>query len=103
MIQFTRRAALRDDALIPRAKGLAVELDRYLEKKHKIRVRVGVREFGFSSMIWFFDAPNFEMVQDINDQLSKDRDYWEMIDKNRDLWAPGAMKDGMVNFIHRDP
>ena len=102
MSQFTRRVALRDASLLPRAKAVAYELNRHLANTHKIKVHVGTPVDGSSSsMVWLFDAPSFDGLEDLNERLLQDQDYWALIEKNRDLWVSGPKRDGIVNLINR--
>lgn len=98
MYSFTRTASLHNAAVAPRALGFGIELAGYLNKTYNLKLRCGLEMFGTANIHWQFDVDTLDALAELNKRLFDDKAYWAMLDKVKDLWVPGSMRDTVVQY-----
>ena len=98
MFRFERCATVRTTADIPAAVQFASEITAYLNKRHSLGMRFGVEIFGAPCVHWYFDGESLDRMTQMNSALMKDPDYLGMLDKVKDIWLSGSLKDTIVGL-----
>ncbi len=98
MYRFTRYATLQTGAVVPQAIGFAMELCGYLNKTYKVQVKAGMEMFGGMNLHWEMEIDSLDKLSEINTKLISDKAYWSMIEKGKDFWVEGSLRDQIVNF-----
>lgn len=98
MYRFTRTATLNNAAYTPMAMNFATEVCGYLNKTYKLNMKVGMEMFGDLKLYWQFEVDSLENLAAVNTKLMQDKTYWAMLDKTKEIWVHGSLKDTVVNF-----
>jgi hypothetical protein len=99
MYRFTRYATLQNAAIVPQAIGWSTELCGYLNKTYKLPLKAGVELFGNLNVHWEFEMDSLDKMSELNTKLLSDKSYLQMLEKGKDFWVAGTVKDQIVNFV----
>ncbi len=99
MYRFTRYATLHNAAIVPQAIGWSTELCGYLNKTYKLPLKTGVELFGNLNVHWEFEMDSLDKMSELNTKLLSDKSYLQMLEKGKDFWVAGTVKDQIVNFV----
>lgn len=95
---FKRVATIATAANTPKAMGFAMELTGYLNKTYNINLRVGMEMFGGLNLHWFYEVDSLEKITALNMKLMEDKSYWAMLEKGKEFWIDGSLKDSIVMY-----
>lgn len=98
MIRFLRKAQLKNGAYVPAATAFSMELTGYMRKEYDIDIKFGIEMFGDTAIHWQLDVPDLAALEELNGKLMKNKDYWDMLEKAKEFWVDGSLKDVVVNF-----
>lgn len=98
MIRFLRKAQLKNGAYVPAATAFSMELTGYMRKEYDIDIKFGIEMFGDTAIHWQLDVPDLATLEELNGKLMKNKDYWDMLEKAKEFWVDGSLKDVVVNF-----
>ena len=98
MYHFTRTVTLRNAAVTPKAIGFAMELTGYLNKTYNLTARCGMELYGSMNIHWHLESDSLDKLSALNGKLIEDKNYWSMIEKGKEYWLDGSLKDTVVNF-----
>lgn len=98
MYRFERSATVKTAGDLPAALQFANEVTSYLNKRHSLNMKCGAEIFGGASIHWYFDADSLDKMTDVNAALLKDQEYLGMLDKVKNVWAEGSMRDTIVGM-----
>ena len=98
MYRFTRYATLHNVAVVPQAIGWSMELCGYLNKTYKINVKAGMEMFAGLNIHWEMEIDSLDRLSELNTKLISDKTYFAMIEKGKEFWVNGSLKDQVVNF-----
>lgn len=48
---------------------------------------------------WHFDADSLDKMNALNAKLMQDRQYLGLLEKVKDIWVDGSLKDTVVNLL----
>ena len=96
MYRFIRTATLKNAAYTPTAMGFATELTGYLNKNYNVNLHYGMEMFDTLNVHWHFDVDTLDKISEFNTKLMQDKGYWAMLDKVKDIWTSGTLKDTVV-------
>ena len=99
MYRFTRYATLQNAVFVPQAIGWSTELCGYFNNTYKIPLKVGVELFGDLNIHWEFEMDSLDKMSELNTKLFSDKTYVQMLEKGKDFWVAGSVKDQIVNFL----
>jgi hypothetical protein len=99
MYRFTRYATLQNAAIVPQAIGWSTELCGYLNKTYKLPLKAGVELFGNLNVHWEFEMDSLDKMSELNTKLLSDKSYLQLLEKGKDFWVAGTVKDQIVNFL----
>ena len=99
MYRFTRTATIANAAYIPQAMNLAMDLCGYINKTHNLNVKAGMEMYGHLNIHWQFETDSLDKISAINTKLLQDKGYFALIEKGKDYWVQGSLKDRIVNFM----
>jgi len=99
MFQFNRVATVKNAADLPAAIRFGAEVCGYLNKTYALKLKVGVELFGEPTVHWQFEAESLDEIAELNAKMMQDREYVAMLEKVRDLWLEGSLKDAIVNLL----
>lgn len=100
MFVFRRSVTLANAANVPKALNFSVELCGYFNKTYGVNLRTGLEMFGPLNMHWQFESDTLDKMNAINTKLLDDKGYWSILEKNKDLWVHGSLKDTVINLIN---
>lgn len=98
MYRFIRTATVKNAALLPSALAFASEVTAHLNTKYSLDMRFGAEQFGCANIHWHFDTDGLDKMQQVNEKLLVDREYADLLNKYKDIWAEGAMHDTVVRL-----
>jgi len=98
MYRFTRYATLQNTAVVPQAIGWSMELCGYVNKTYKVNLKAGMEMFGGLNIHWEVEIDSLDKLAEINAKLISDKAYLSMIEKGKEFWISGSLKDQIVNF-----
>ena len=98
MYRFIRTATVKNSAYTPQAMGFATELTGWMNKKYDVNLIVGTELFGELRIHWHFDTPNLATIDEFNNRLIVDKEYWTWLEKGREYWVEGSVHDTIVKI-----
>ena len=98
MYRFTRYATLHNAVVVPQAIGWSMELCGYINKTYKVNLKAGMEMFGAMNIHWEFEIDSLDRLSELNTKLVSDKTYFAMLEKGKEFWVPGSLKDQIVNF-----
>jgi hypothetical protein len=98
MYTFHRTLTLQNGAQTPKAIGFAMELTGYVNKTFGLNMRCGMEMFGGLNMHWQFDVDSLDKLSALNTKLMEDTKYWTMVEKGKEYFLNGSLKDTVVMF-----
>lgn len=98
MFRFERCATVKTAGDVPLAVQFATEVTSYVNERHSLGMKFGVEIFGEASVHWYFDGESLDKMIQVNAALLKDRDYAGMLDRVKQLWVEGSIKDTVVQL-----
>lgn len=99
MYRFIRTATLRTAASAPGGLRFASEVTNHINRRYGLGLKFGFETYGASRIHWHFDIDSADKIQQVNAQLMEDRDYLGLLEKYKDVWAEGTMKDTLVVLV----
>lgn len=99
MYRFVRTATVKNAAVLPLALAFASEVTAHLNKSYSLKMLSGAEQYGCARIHWHFDADSLDEIQRINAKLMEDRDYAALLDKYKDVWVEGSMRDTVVRML----
>jgi hypothetical protein len=99
MYRFMRTATVKNAAHLPAAIQFGAELNGYLNKTYNINLRVGVEMFGGATLHWQLDAESLDSMNTLNTKMLQDQQYIGMLEKMKDIWVDGTLKDTIVAML----
>ena len=99
MYRFMRFATVKNSAHLPKVMGFGTEVTGYFKKHYDIDLKFGAQRFGELNLYWFFDFDELNRLEQINNTLIADKTYWAMVDKVRDYWLDGSLRDIVIELI----
>ncbi|MBV8124330.1 MAG: hypothetical protein JOY60_11295 [Burkholderiaceae bacterium] len=97
--RFIRTATVKTGAAMPNALRFASEVTAYMNKRYSLNMKFGAELFGASKLHWHFDTDSLDKIQQLNAQLMEDREYLGLLDKYKDAWVDGSIKDTLVTVL----
>jgi len=76
----------------------AAQVTAYISKNYSLNMKYGVEVFGGTKIHWSWETDSLDKVMQINGKLMKDREYLTMLEKSKDRWVEGSVKDTLVAF-----
>jgi hypothetical protein len=61
-------------------------------------MRFGGELFGSASIHWYLDMESLDKLHQLNATLLQDREYFEILNKAKALWADGGLEDSVVSL-----
>lgn len=98
MYRFERTATVKTAGDLPAALQFATEVTSYLNKRHSLNMKCGAEIFGGAAIHWYFDAESLDGMTRLNSALLQDREYLGLLDKVKNVWKEGSMKDSIVGL-----
>ncbi|RZF25647.1 hypothetical protein EVC45_32015 [Paraburkholderia sp. UYCP14C] len=98
MYRFIRTSTVKNAALLPSALAFASQVTAHLNKSYSLQMHFGVEQFGSLKVHWHFDSDSLDKMQQINEKLMEDQDYRSLLEKYKDVWEDGAMRDTVVRL-----
>ena len=98
MFRFMRIATAKNAATIPAALQFGAEVTSYLNRRYSLNMKCGAELFGAPRIHWHFESDSLDKLQQLNVKLMQDREYLGMLEKYKDAWADGSMKDTIITF-----
>ena len=98
MYRFIRTATAKTAASLPMALQFGGEVTAYLNKRYALNMRFGAEMFGASKVHWHFESDSLDKMQQLNAELARDREYLALLDKYKDCWLEGSMRDTLLAF-----
>lgn len=98
MYRFIRTATVRTAAAMPTAVKFGGEITAYVNKRYSTNMRFGVEMYGSPKVHWHFESDSLDQMQKLNAELMHDRDYLGLLERYKDTWVDGSMKDMLVAF-----
>jgi len=98
MYRFTRTATARNAAVVPAGIQFATEVTAYLNKKYDLKLRFGIELFGGSTIHWQFETDSLDKITALNAKLLQDPEYIAILQKEKEVWADGSLRDCIVFF-----
>jgi len=98
MYRFTRTATAKTN--FDQAAGLefAAQVSAYINKNYSLNMKFGGELFGGTRIHWSWETDSLDKVMQINGKLLKDREYLTMLEKSKNHWVEGSLKDTLVVF-----
>ncbi len=98
MFRFIRTATVRYAASVPAALKFAADVTAYVNKHHDMGMKFGAELYGSPKIHWHFDVDSLDKMQQFNAKLMADREYLALLDKFKEAWVEGSVKDTLVAF-----
>lgn len=98
MYVFRRSVTIQAAALTPKAVGFAMEVTGYINGKYNLNMKSGIELFGGLNLHWQFESDSLDKMSAINSKLFEDKAYWQLLEKGKDFWVPGSLKDTIINM-----
>lgn len=98
MYRFIRTATIRNAAQFPSALAFASQVTAHVNKRYSLDMRFGVEQFGCPRVHWHFDADSLDSMQQVNSGLMEDREYAAMLEKYKDIWVEGSLRDTIIRL-----
>jgi hypothetical protein len=98
MFRFIRTAIPNTGADIPAALQFAAQVTSYLNKTYSLNLKYGIEMFGGTRIQWHFDVDSLDKVYELQGKVLQDREYCGMLDKSRDTFLPGSLKDAVMSL-----
>lgn len=99
MFRFTRCATLANANSIPAAVGFSKEVCGYINKTYDLHLKSGIELFGASVIHWEMESDSLDKLTALYAKLLGDKTYASMLDKAKDLWVDGSLKDQIVQWV----
>lgn len=99
MYRFIRTATIKNASYTPLAMGFATELTGWLNSKYDVNLFCGTEIFGGLRIHWHFDTPHLATIEEFNNKLIGDKEYWTWLDKGKEFWVDGSLHDMIVNIM----
>jgi len=99
MFRLIRTATPKTAADINAALQFAAEMTSYLNRTYSLNVKFGVEQFSDSRIHWHFESDSLDKITQLHTKLLQDREYCGMVNKARDLWVVGGLKDTVIAFL----
>ena len=96
MFRFIRTVTVRYNASLPAALKFASEGSAHVNKHYEMGMKFGAEMYGSPKVHWHFDIESLDKMQQFNAKLMADRDYIGLLDKFKENWVEGSMKDTLV-------
>jgi hypothetical protein len=61
-------------------------------------MKFGIEQFGDSRIHWHFETDSLDKIAQLHTKILQDREYCGMVNKAKDLWVVGGLKDTVVVF-----
>jgi len=97
MYRFMRTATIKTFADFPAALQFATDVTSYMNKNHSVNMKFGFEVYGEHRIHWHFDSESPDKLRDINAKIIKDREYWGIVKKAKDVFVEGSQKDMLLN------
>lgn len=75
-----------------------MEINGFLLKNYNIQVKAGVELFGTPTIHWQFEIDSLDKLAALNQKMLQDKTYVAMLEKARQYWLDGSLKDGIVSY-----
>ena len=98
MYRFIRTVTVRHNAALPSALKFASEVTAHIKKHYDIAMMFGAELYGSPKVHWHFDIDSLDKMQQLNAKLMVDREYLGLLDKFKENWVEGSMKDTLVSL-----
>jgi hypothetical protein len=61
-------------------------------------MKFGYVIFGEPTIHWHFESDSLDKLQQLSKTLMQDRDYFDILEKFKDAWLEGSLKDTVIVF-----
>jgi hypothetical protein len=99
MFRFTRVATLKNAVYLPAAVQFGIDTCGYLNKAYGLNLSFGVEMFGGPMLHWQFDTESLDAISALTAKMLQDRQYLGMLEKVKDIWLEGALKDTVTQLL----
>ena len=96
MYRFTRTVTAKNAGAMVAGLQFAAEVAAYLNKKYSLNMKYGAELFGTPTLHWHFESDSVDKMLQINAKLMQDKEYVALLDKHKEGWVPGSLKDTLV-------
>jgi hypothetical protein len=98
MYRFIRAATAKTGAAAPAAFQFAAEVTSYLNKRYSLNMKFGHVMFGEPTIHWHFEVESLDKLRGLNEKLMQDSEYLGILEKFKDAWLEGSLKDTVIAF-----
>ena len=99
MYRFTRAATVRQPSSIYAALQFASEVTAHINKQYALGLRFGIEMFSEPVIPWHFESDSADKIYELFGKLGQDQDYAALMDKHKDTWLEGSLKDRLVALM----
>ncbi len=99
MYRFIRTATVKNAAFVLPALKFASQVTAHLNSRYGLQMRFGAEQFGSARIHWHFDSESVDKMQQLNEQLMEDKEYLGLLEKFKETWAEGSMRDALVRLM----
>ncbi len=96
MYRFIRTATARNASATSVALKAAADITAYVNRQYSLNMKHGIEVFGKQTVHWHFEADSIDKMLEMNARLMQDRDYSALLEKYKDVWVEGSLKDTLV-------
>ena len=98
MYRFMRTATVKNASALVSGLKFAAEVSAHFDKKYSMDMKHGVEIFGKHTIYWHFESNSVDMMIELNAKLMQDKEYQALLEKYKDVWVEGSLKDTLVAF-----
>ncbi len=99
MHRFVRTAAVKHAGSIYTALQAASEITAHVNKQYALDLKYGVELFSEPVFHWHFDSESADKIYELFGKLGEDREYAALMDKYKDIWLEGSLKDRLIALM----
>ena len=99
MYRMIRTATVRTASKSAAAMQCAGEITAYLNKTYSLNMKFGMEIFGAGKIHWHLETDSLDKITAINAKVMQDPEYQALLEKGKDLWLEGSLKDTLVAIV----
>lgn len=95
---FIRTVRVKNAASMPAAVQFAASICAYVNKAYPTHMKFGVEVFGHARIYWLIEFDSVDQSLAMNQRMLMDPEYQALLNKGKDLWVEGGLKDKLVQL-----
>ncbi len=99
MFLFIRTVQFNTSASAPAAVQFGRDAAAYLNKKYAVGAQYGVEAFSEPRLYVLFQTESVDKLVALNGKLMQDPEWLGILNKAKDLWVDGSLKDRLVQLL----